>query len=185
MDAIDLLLNRHSHGRLDLPGPNNDELDLILKAGLRAPDHAHLRPWRFVIYQGNGRQQLADLFERAAINNPELDEQAIAKAPTLPFRAPLVITVISKVLPHPKVPALEQHLSAGCSVMAMQQAALVLGYGGIWRSGVYATDPQVRSAFELGDSDEIVGFLYIGTAVGESRVRPMPQLDQYAEFIGE
>lgn len=185
MDAIDLLLNRHSHGRLELPAPTADELELIVKAGLRAPDHAHLRPWRFIVYQGAGRQQLADLFERAAINNPELDDAAVAKAPTMPFRAPIVITVISKVKAHPKVPALEQHLSAGCAVMAMQQAALALGYGGIWRSGVYASDPQVRAAFDLADEDEIVGFLYLGTAKGETRVAAMPLLEKYVEFIGD
>ncbi|MBD1388614.1 NAD(P)H nitroreductase [Neiella sp. HB171785] len=185
MDAIDLLLNRHSHANLAEPAPNKDELDIIVQAGLRAPDHAHLRPWRFIVYRGEGRQELADVLERAAINNPDLDQAAIDKAPKMPFRAPVVITVIAKVSAHPKVPPLEQHLSAGCAVMAMQQAALVLGYGGIWRSGVYATDPYVRDAYQLADDDEIVGFLYLGTAQGETRVAAMPLMEKYVEFIGD
>ena len=36
MDALTLLLNRHSCGRLADPAPSGEVLDNILKAGLRA-----------------------------------------------------------------------------------------------------------------------------------------------------
>ena len=44
MDALHLLLNRHSCGRLAEPAPSGEVLDNILKAGLRAPDHGTLTP---------------------------------------------------------------------------------------------------------------------------------------------
>ncbi len=46
MSAIDTLLNRNSHARLVDPGPDAAELNTILQAALRAPDHGRLRPWR-------------------------------------------------------------------------------------------------------------------------------------------
>ena len=49
MDALDLLLNRRSASRLAEPAPAGEQLENILRAGLRAPDHGTLQPWRFYI----------------------------------------------------------------------------------------------------------------------------------------
>ena len=62
--ALDLLLSRQSIGLLAEPAPQGADLDLILDAGLRAPDHGRLRPWRFVLIRGDARlayQDLADV----------------------------------------------------------------------------------------------------------------------------
>ena len=48
MDALNLLLNRSSHPRLQAPAPEGEELTNIMQAALRAPDHACLSPWRFI-----------------------------------------------------------------------------------------------------------------------------------------
>ncbi|MCM2679970.1 NAD(P)H nitroreductase [Echinimonas agarilytica] len=185
MDALELLLNRYSQGKLTEPAPSDAALNTILCAGLRAPDHAHLRPWRFLVYRGEGREELGCIFERAAKNNPDLNDAAVLKAPTLPLRAPIVITVIAQVVDHPKVPRVEQLLSAGCATMAMQQAAQALGFGGIWRSGVYTQDPYVNDALELGPEDEIVGFLYLGTEQFQGKPSEVPNLSDFVTFIGE
>lgn len=183
MSVIEFLLNRSSQSKLTEPAPSKEELETILRAGFRAPDHAHLRPYKFYVHQGEGRQELAELLERAAKNNPDLDETVELKAPTLPFRAPVIVTVVAKVTEHPKVPAIEQVLTAGCAVMAMQQAALALGYGGIWRTGAFAADPYVKQAFDAGEQDEIVGFLYLGTPDQTVKASPMPELAQFVEFV--
>ena len=185
MSVIDFLLNRCSQSKLTEPAPSQSELELILQAGFRVPDHGHLRPYRFYVHQGEGRQQLADVLERAAKNNPDLDESVAVKAPTLPFRAPVIITVVAKIQEHPKVPAKEQLLTAGCAVMAMQQAALALGYGGIWRTGVFSADPYVKQAFKASEQDEIVGFLYLGTPDQSLKAAPMPELANYVAFIND
>ena len=39
MPTLDTLLNRNSHPRLTEPGPDADQLQKILQAALRAPDH--------------------------------------------------------------------------------------------------------------------------------------------------
>lgn len=46
MSAIDVLLSRSSTSELAEPAPDGRDLDQILQAGLRAPDHGKLRPWR-------------------------------------------------------------------------------------------------------------------------------------------
>ena len=51
MDALELLLNRRSASRLTTPAPTGEALDHIIHAGMRAPDHGTLQPWRFVLIE--------------------------------------------------------------------------------------------------------------------------------------
>ncbi|PLM54617.1 NAD(P)H nitroreductase, partial [Klebsiella michiganensis] len=54
MDALELLVNRRSASRLTDPAPAGEQLENILRAGLRAPDHGTLQPWRFFIIADEG-----------------------------------------------------------------------------------------------------------------------------------
>ena len=61
MDALDLLLNRRS---ASLAEPAPEQLENILRAGLRAPDHGTLQPWRFFIIADDGRERFSQLLEK-------------------------------------------------------------------------------------------------------------------------
>lgn len=162
MDALDLLVNRRSASRLAEPAPQGEQRENIIRAAMRAPDHGTLQPWRFFMIEGEGRERFSQLLEKAA-RDSGLDDKAIEKARSGPFRAPLIVTVVAKCEEHHKVPQWEQLLSAGCAVMAMQMAALAQGFNGIWRSGALTDSPVVRAGFNCGEQDKIVGFLYLGT----------------------
>ncbi|MGL4207566.1 MAG: NAD(P)H nitroreductase [Aeromonadaceae bacterium] len=176
MEALTLLLERNSMAQLQAPGPDERQLEVILQAGLRAPDHGGLHPWCFLLAQGEGRVRLGQHLAAAARRHGESPD-AIEKAANAPLRAPLVITVVAKTQHHPKVPVLEQQLSAGCAVMAMQLAAQAQGLGGIWRSGWAMFDRGLHHDLGLGEEEQIVGFLYLGTPAGEpKRLRPLESL---------
>lgn len=51
MQSLDLLLHRRSSKKLGDKAPNPEQLELILKAGLRAPDHGRLKPYHFVVIE--------------------------------------------------------------------------------------------------------------------------------------
>ena len=59
MDTIETLLTRKSSPRLNEPSPSKEELELIFQTALRAPDHASLKPWKFIKVSGEGREKLA------------------------------------------------------------------------------------------------------------------------------
>lgn len=162
MDALELLVNRRSASRLADPAPAGEQLENILRAGLRAPDHGMLQPWQFFIIESEGRERFSQLLEKGATAAGQ-DEKAIEKARNAPFRAPLIIAVVAKCQPDHKVPVWEQEMSAGCAVMAMQMAAVAQGYNGIWRSGALTDSPEVRAGLNCREQDKIVGFLYLGT----------------------
>ncbi|WP_041416427.1 NAD(P)H nitroreductase [Shewanella halifaxensis] len=182
MDALELLLTRQSTPRLITPAPNTQQLQHILDAATRAPDHAGLTPWEFIIAEEDGLARLGEVFVNA-LTLKGADADFIAKAQNMPLRAPMVITVVAKVIEHPKVPALEQHLAAGCAAMAMQQAAFAQGLGGIWRTGELAFDANVHQLLGLQADDQIVGFLYLGTPAVNAPVKALKDGMSFARYL--
>lgn len=179
MNALDLLLNRTSQPKLQEPAPEGVALDNIKQAALRTPDHAGLKPWRFIVCTGKGLRKLGDLLQDTAIAEDK-GEQTISRAAQLPLRAPMVIVALTEHVPHEKVPMVEQICSTACAVHAMQMAAQAQGFAGIWRTGSYAQSDYMKEALGIATTDEIVGFLYLGT----SNLKPMtkPALDS-ADFF--
>lgn len=166
--AVELLLSRHSVNLLQEPAPEGAELDLILDAGLRAPDHGRLRPWRFVLIRGEQRQAWADRLAEAALARDPANGPAMAeKARAWVERTPLIIA-IGVDMKEGKIPEVEQILSAGAAAMNMLNAVHLLGYGGMWVTGANSYDPQVNKALGFEAPSRLIGFLGVGTP------RPMP-----------
>ena len=171
MNALQLLLNRQSQPRLQHPPPAGEVLSNIKKAALRAPDHAGLTPWQFIVCEGEGLDKLGQIFLTSAKAN-KADERAIERAPKLPHRAPMVIVAATQYSENPKVPLIEQIESTACAVHAMQMAAIAQGFGGVWRTGTYAQCDIVKSSLGIQKQDELVGFLYLGTHCFEPKPKP-------------
>ena len=89
MDALELLINRRSASRLAEPAPTGEQLQNILRAGMRAPDHKSMQPWHFFVIEGEGRERFSAVLEQGAIAAGS-DDKAINKARNAPYRAPLI-----------------------------------------------------------------------------------------------
>ena len=180
-DILAFLQNRNSAPRLTEPAPRPEELQEIFRAALRVPDHTWLRPWRFITIAGERREALGEVLEAGLLRrNPSADAAALGKARSAPLRAPLVVVVVARLTEHPKVPPVEQRLSAGCAAHAILLAAEACGYAGIWRTGDGAFDRTVMDALGLETNEEIVGFVYLGTRDGAAKT--LPHLDT-ADFV--
>ena len=174
-DVLTTLTERVSHGSLEAPGPTADEIELITRAALRAPDHALLRPWRFIAVEGDRREALGVVLHESLRLRGVTDEAQLAKALKAPLRAPLIVAIMLDYKVHPKVDRTEQVGSSAAATYAMSLAANSLGYGTMWRTGQYATDPHVVETLGGSPQDEVIGFLYVGTQKGPSK--NLPELD--------
>ncbi|WP_048307930.1 nitroreductase family protein [Halomonas sp. PR-M31] len=174
MQAMTLLHERNSMGKLTGPVPDREQLDVLYRAALRAPDHKQLTPWRFIEFSGEGLERLGDLFAEAErLEDPDIPEKKLEGARKKPLRAPMIIAVIAKVVPDlPKVPPIEQVLSAGCAAHGILLAAQAQGLGAMWRTGHFAFNPTVREGLGLDEHDEIVAFLYLGQPGGRDKRIP-------------
>lgn len=181
MDAIQALHSRTSVNLLTEPAPSPAQLDAILRAGVRACDHASLRPWQFLLIEGDARAKFGDLMVevKEAADGTKLTSEAAEKLRRKPMRAPTILVVAASITEHEKVPEIEQVLSAGASAQMMMTAAHALGVGAIWRSGSLMFDARMRAGLGLKESDQIVGFLYLGTP---KAAKPLPNLDPH-EFL--
>jgi nitroreductase len=178
--VLALLVNRTSCSKLTAPAPEGDALQQIIKAGLRAPDHARLQPWRFITIQTDGLQRLGDLFLQAALlKNPQMDEAAQLKCRQKPLRAPLIIAVVAAPKAHPKVPEQEQLYSAACAAHALLLAANSLGFAGIWRTGGNAYDAHIKQGLGLQAHEQLIGYVYLGTAAGATNPLPVTDINRF------
>ncbi len=177
MDALIALQTRTAAPRLVEPAPNPAQLEQILKAGLRAPDHGMLRAWRYLLIEGDARRKLAQLF--VDTTQPETEERK-QKLLTTPLRAPLIIVAVATIK-EGKVRASEQVCSVAAAIQNMSVACHALGYGSIWLTGAVAYDPRVKVALGLLATDEIVGYLYVGTATVPDRPVPQHNLQDFVQ----
>ena len=180
MDALEALLNRTSVPKLTDPAPSDKCLANICQAALRAADHGVLRPWRFLMISGDSRHKLGDLFVKAAAaGDSTMDSMALERVRQKPLRAPLIIVSISKHQENPKIPELEQDLSAGAATQNMLLAAFAQDIGAFWRTGSMAYDPLVKKGLGLADNEKIIGFLYLGKQDCATRRLADPDISEY------
>jgi len=170
MKSIENIINRNSSKKLEKPYPNKKEMELIYKAALRAPDHAMLRPTRFIEITGKGLDRLSKTFNKYAKENiSELDPKKLEKYTNAPYRAPMIIVLVTEFQNHPKVPEIEQMLSTAAAAQNILLAVDSLGYGAIWRTGIFALDKNISRYFDLNEKQKILGYIYIGTRIEEKK----------------
>lgn len=164
MQAIEALRRRYSARSLTEPAPDDATLALILECATRVPDHGRLRPWRFIVIKSEQRAQFGEVLAgHVRRTKPSASEEALEREKRKAFRAPLIVAVAAVLQDDAKIPAIEQILSAGAAAQNMLQAALALGFNGVWKTGGAAYDDQVKGALGLEPKDAIVGFIYLGT----------------------
>ncbi len=177
--VIDHLLSRRSvaANMLTAPGPSEAEIEQILTAAARVPDHKKLAPWRFILFQGEARaafgKMLADVLQA---REPDVGSSRLAFEANRFLRAPLVVAVVSRVVDNPGASEWEQVLSAGAACQNLVVAASALGYGVQWITEWYAYDDAVRAGLELGETERVAGFIYIGTPQAKPAERERPAL---------
>jgi nitroreductase len=166
---INWIKSRRSIGNLNIPAPSHEQLKAAIDCAATAPDHKKLRPWRFIITQGNARHQLGRALltaaeAKAAREGVLLSEKDSKKTAQLPLRAPVIITVVTHMQAHEKVPAFEQLLSAGAAVQNLILALKAQGFSTVWRTGLLCNEPAVKAYFEVGADDYVTAFVYTGSS---------------------
>lgn len=183
--VIDALLTRRSVTAKDMvaPGPSPEQLNTLLTAAHRVPDHGKIGPWRFIVFEGEARtrfgEQLGKIF---ASKNPDASEKLLAFEADRFNRAPCVIAVVSAPIEH-KVPKWEQELSAGAVCMNMLHAAHAAGFVAQWLTEWYAYDSDVDALLKLQAGERVAGYMYVGTAGAAPSERDRPSLEDRVSYF--
>ena len=178
MNYLDFLEGRRSQPSrlLGEPGPTPEQLDRLLTAAIRVPDHGKLTPWRLLLIRGAQRLRLGEALSEIHVRiDPGVPPAVVQKDLERFNFAPLIVAVLARVeTDHPKVPEQEQVLSAGYVAYNLLLGAQALGFGAQILTGWAAYDREVAHLLGLGENERVVAFVHIGTAreVAPERLRP-------------
>ena len=184
---INWIKSRRSIGNLSIPAPTESQIKAAIDCAITAPDHKKLRPWRFIVTQGNARHDLGRAFlaaaeAQAAQAGEEMSEKSRKKTYNMPLRAPVIITVVTQMQVHKKVPPFEQMLSAGAAVQNLILALQAQGFSTVWRTGLLANEPAVKAYFGVGANDYVTAFVYTGSSPCDMPTRKPIDIEALLRF---
>ena len=94
MELFDAIHNRQTQGKVKQDPLPRETIEKLLSAAVQAPNHYKVRPWRFVVLTGEGRNKLGDVMAASQMDQkPDLPQEVFDKTRSLPLRAPVVIAV--------------------------------------------------------------------------------------------
>ena len=177
IEVLGALLDRRSTAALVEPGPDAEEIELLLLAAATAPDHGRLRPWRLVVVDGEARERFADALEDGGVaRDPDLPDGVRRKLRSKAFVAPTLIAVVAAPRPA-KVERWEQVASAACCGYAIVLAAHALGLGAMWKSVPFRTGPLLVDVLDMEPDDELMGWVLVGTPADPATTVGRPAAD--------
>lgn len=193
LDLLTAVRERRTVDLKDLsPDPIPREVLLtLLEAANWAPSHGRTEPWRFVVFTGEGRRQLADTLamslarlKGAAQPDPEV-QRAQRERQNL---APVWIAVAAEPAAHPRMPLHEEQWAVACAVQTLMLTARSLGIASKWITNAASLHPHTREALGFGEQASMMGLVYLGYPRGEwpaGERRPIEDKVRWVETAGE
>jgi nitroreductase len=181
MDVIRAIETRQSIGRVKQDPVPKEMIERILESAVHAPNHRLTEPWRFHVFTGKGRGELARaraeiarLQSEAEGEDEEMAAGRISRERKKAFRAPVVIAVVCEA-GRDEVESLENYAACAAAVQNMQLTAHALGLATMWRTGAVAYHDRMREFLGLKEGDSVVAHLYVGYPdMGERPRRRQP-----------
>lgn len=185
LEAIRLLALRRSTPAdfLGPPGPDAKTLADILRIAARVPDHRRVTPFRFIVFEGDGRARFGKVLTTAFLAiEPDAEPKRIDYEKNRFMRAPVVVAVISCVDRVHRTPEWEQLMTTGAVGQTMLLAASAYGFAAQWITEWCAYDEKVLKALGLQEHERVAGFVYIGAAKEDPKERPRPVMEDIISY---
>jgi len=163
----EVVRGRRSIGKVKDEPVSRELVEKLIEAAIWAPNHFRTEPWRFIVMTGEGRRVLGEAYvalasegwaELAEEERAKKYEAEIAKA----LRAPVVIAAVCSPSDDARALPQEELAAAHAAVQNLLLAAHDSGLGAVWRTGAPTYHPKMKQAFQLGEREELVGFIYVG-----------------------
>lgn len=131
----------------------------LLNIAVWAPNHGNRQPWRFILFQGDGRTTFANAMVQT-YSAEEYEKYGEKKKEYL-AAVPAHVIVVMKEDPRQKV--WDEDYAATCSLIQnFQLAACEQGLGVVWKTNNYGYYPKFREIVGVQPGEKIVGILHIG-----------------------
>lgn len=173
MDLFEAIKTRRSVGKVKSDPVDRKKIEQLLEAATWAPNHYNTEPWRFFVLTGEGRRPLGRVLaeiSKEEMEDPTTEEnqKKLQKVMEKPFRAPVVIAVAVTPSDFPKAIKIEEIGAVAAGIQNILLTAHGLGLGAIWRTGKGTYHRKMKEFFGLKETDEVLGFVYVGVQVSGS-----------------
>jgi nitroreductase len=180
--ALEFLRNRRSvpAAQLAPPGPTPEQLREIIATAIRVPDHGKLTPWRLIAFTGDAGARYGEALAALHVQvDPGVPGKKLAKDRERFAHSPVVLAVIARIDErHPKIPAQEQLLSAGCLGFNLLLAAQAAGFAAQWLTGWSCCDPAAAKLLGLAAGERAIAYIHVGSRESEPPERNRPDVDE-------
>ncbi len=184
MDVFEAIHNRHSQGRVKSDPLPRELIEKLLDAAVQAPNHYKVRPWRFIVLTGEGRDKLGDIMAASQLDrHPDFPPEAFDTCRALPLRAPVLIAVGVEKPSEPKVLEIENVCAAAAACENLLLAAHAMELGAKWRTGEWARDLLVKEFLGFEADQHIIAFIYVGDPEFIAEYPPRPSFEDRTVWI--
>ena len=162
------------------------DIDKILAAGIRVPDHGALNPWKIKVIIGEKLKKIDEdiILSEFKKQNPNANQTSLEIESKRLQRASVVFAVISTPVEHPKIPKWEMRLSSGAVCMNLLSCAQSLGYAAQWLTEWYAyNDKMLEYLGGRKNLDRISGFIYVGHKTEQPNERRRPEPEKIITYL--
>ena len=186
MDVIEAIFTRQSVGKVKPDPVPAEVIERLLLAAVQAPNHYKVRPWRFVVLTGPGRERLGQVMaDSFRAKFPQAPPEALEKERNKALRSPVLVVVGVDKPAEPRVVEIENICAAAAACQNLLLAAHAEGLAAKWRTGSPATDPAVKQFLGFEPDQNLIAFIYIGYPEGEAPPVERPSFDDRTVWIAE
>ncbi|OYD07507.1 nitroreductase family protein [Paludifilum halophilum] len=187
MELNQAIRTRRSVGKVGSATPDRHLIERVLEAARWAPNHHMTQPWKYFVLIEDARHRLGEVFKEIKAEGMSPSEREacadqLERARRKPLRAPVIIAAAVTPSDDPKVEEIEEICAVASGVQNALLTAHALGLGAIWRTGKAAYSPKMKKFFGLGESETLLGFLYIGYPSIIPKERPRVSLQEKVEW---
>lgn len=137
----------------------------LFEAANWAPTHGLTEPWRFTVYSGAARGEIASALQsayKAETPEGEFRPEKFEKMGKNPYLANSVVALVMTRDPKGKVPEIEEVEAVACAVQNLHLVASAAGLGVFWSSPAVTYGEHFAKSLELKEDDQCLGLLYVG-----------------------
>lgn len=163
MDVFTAITGRRTIHQFQSRAVPREQIERCLEAAVWAPNHKLTEPWRFTVVEGETKERLARLRQKAVAAKwgEDLEGRRGQKAYEQMARVPVVIVAAMERHEDP-VRRQEDYAATACAIQNLQLAAWSQGIGVYWGTGPLMKHPELVEMLALPSSQEVMGILFLG-----------------------
>ena len=145
-------------------------IEKMIEAADWAPSHGDTEPWRYIVFTGDARNELAEAYAAAyrADHADKIDPVAEQGYRDRAFDAPVWIAIGMEPMLNEDgtlvMTETEELMAVACSVQNLHLMASAQGLAGMWHSKGVSIHPAVAEALGWNAPTRLLGFFFCGFA---------------------